>query len=301
MRNVKGMVLVAILAVTLLVPASGYANDYDDKHFKYKYFKHKHFKIGVIEINQWSALKGRVTPSDRKGFPVTIDSPGSYRLTSNLTVTDLSVDAIEITAENVTLDLNGFAIIGPGSGDGTGVSAIELSNINVVNGSVLNMGLHGIELDIAAYVDKVNALDNGADGIVTQGGSIITKTTANRNGGTGINTGVGCTVTNSKANRNGDDGIRIDARGVVTNNTANVNGRDGIQGEGDGIDTGPSCVVIGNAASENNGYGLRLGNRTGYTNNVLSGNNLRNPNNRNFQVFDGIRLGTNICGGSLCP
>src|SRR5271154_6656573 len=67
---------------------------------------------GVVLINQSSALQGGVTPGDAPGFPVTISQPGSYRLSSNLVVPDSNTNAIEITAEFVTLDLNGFSIVG---------------------------------------------------------------------------------------------------------------------------------------------------------------------------------------------
>jgi len=57
---------------------------------------------------------GVLPPGDAAGFPVTISEVGSYRLTGNLSIG--STDAIEITADNVTLDLNGFLIIGPECG-----------------------------------------------------------------------------------------------------------------------------------------------------------------------------------------
>ena len=47
-----------------------------------------HAVDGTIEINQASALAGGISSSDTAGFPVTLDSPGSYRLTSNLIVQD---------------------------------------------------------------------------------------------------------------------------------------------------------------------------------------------------------------------
>src|ERR1700736_4647436 len=46
------------------------------------------------------------------GFPFKIAKPGSYRLASNLAV-PANVDAIDISADNVNLDLNGFTIAGP--------------------------------------------------------------------------------------------------------------------------------------------------------------------------------------------
>src|SRR5712692_4005736 len=68
---------------------------------------------GVVLIDQNRALAGGVTPGDAPGFPVTISVPGSYRLSGNLTVPDANTTAIQVTADNVTLDLNGFSIIGP--------------------------------------------------------------------------------------------------------------------------------------------------------------------------------------------
>src|SRR6266436_5972961 len=68
---------------------------------------------GVVLIDQNHALAGNITPGDAPGFPVTISQPGSYRLTGNLVVPDVNTTAIQITADFVTVDLNGFSIIGP--------------------------------------------------------------------------------------------------------------------------------------------------------------------------------------------
>src|SRR3977135_1627429 len=68
---------------------------------------------GVVLIDQNRALAGNVTPGDAPGFPVTISQSGSYRLSGNITVPDLNTTAIHITADYVTLDLNGFSINGP--------------------------------------------------------------------------------------------------------------------------------------------------------------------------------------------
>src|SRR5438477_12305218 len=68
---------------------------------------------GVVLINQNAALAGNVTPGDTPGFPVTISVSGSYKLSGNLTVPDANTSAIQISADYVTIDLNGFSIIGP--------------------------------------------------------------------------------------------------------------------------------------------------------------------------------------------
>src|SRR4051794_37476543 len=72
-------------------------------------------------------------------FLITISEPGSYRLTDNLVVTDANTTAIEINADDVTIDMNGFSIHGPGAcapppvsciptGTGNGIHAINRNN-----------------------------------------------------------------------------------------------------------------------------------------------------------------------------
>src|ERR1700754_1825156 len=68
---------------------------------------------GVTIIDQRSAQAGNITPGDGPGFPVTISRPGSYKLMSNLNVSHDDVTAILVTAPDVTINMNGFSIIGP--------------------------------------------------------------------------------------------------------------------------------------------------------------------------------------------
>ena len=108
---------------------------------------------GVVLINQTNALAGNVTPGDTPGFPVTITQPGSYRLSSNLNLG--YPGAIDIESDNVTIDLNGFSIIGGGicyvdvngvfTCEGLGgagiftTSSAGYSNITIRNGFIVNI------------------------------------------------------------------------------------------------------------------------------------------------------------------
>jgi hypothetical protein len=65
-----------------------------------------------LSLDQARAMAGWVTPGDAPGFPVTITAPGHYRLTSDLIV-PAGTGGIVIRADNVVIDLNGFAIRGP--------------------------------------------------------------------------------------------------------------------------------------------------------------------------------------------
>lgn len=63
-------------------------------------------------IDQNKALAGGITPGDTPGFPITLSQPGSYKLTSNLTV-PAGMDGIVMAVDGITLDLNGYTIAGP--------------------------------------------------------------------------------------------------------------------------------------------------------------------------------------------
>lgn len=63
-------------------------------------------------LDQAKALAGGALPGDGPGFPITISQPGSYKLSGNLTV-PANTMAIDITVPGVTLDLNGFSVMGP--------------------------------------------------------------------------------------------------------------------------------------------------------------------------------------------
>lgn len=153
---------------------------------------------GVVLINQSIALAGNATPGDTPGFPITISVSGSYRLSGNLIPPDGNTTVIQITADNVSIDLNGFSIIGPvvcsggppvtgcsPSGFGAGITSSN-ANISVSNGTVRGMGT-GISLQGAgSRIANVQAMSNSFDGIDATPGSIVSGSNASYNGDNGI-------------------------------------------------------------------------------------------------------------------
>ena len=209
---------------------------------------------GVVLIDQNRALAGNVTPGDAAGFPITISVSGSYRLSGNLTVPDRFTTAIEITADNVTIDLNGFSISGPtvcthssagvtcvNHGNGHGVTGNH-DGLTVVNGTIRGMGAAGVFLggsDI--HIERVRAVSNGNEGIRIQGTGIVSGSSATLNRFTGIFT-FSATVTGNFAESNGDRGIFVaQCPSAVIGNTAIFN-------SGQNIETsGSNCTVAHNA------------------------------------------------------
>ena len=69
-------------------------------------------------------------------LPLTITEPNSYYLAENINFTDDVNNAITIEADNVTIDLMGYSLIGPGSGTNYGIYMDERSNVEIRNGTV---------------------------------------------------------------------------------------------------------------------------------------------------------------------
>jgi hypothetical protein len=181
---------------------------------------------GRIEINQAKALAGGVTAGDLAGFPVSINTPGSFVLTSDLDVTFLGLPqsanttAIEITlgVSGTSIDLNGFAIRGPDSaGTGAGVSG----EADVRNGSVLGMGSDGIQG--SGSVDSVRATGNKGWGIKVSFGHVTRCVAAvNTVGGISVSNGA---IADSLAIQNLGPGIQLNggtAENVTTQNNVGV-------------------------------------------------------------------------------
>lgn len=244
---------------------------------------------GVVEINQAKILA-------TGGFPYVISASGSYRLTSNISVSALpspaNRTAIRLDIGNVVLDLNGFTISGPVQCNGPSPATLVCTptatfvglgygitdggaqrNIVIKNGIVTGMGRDGIGLTASdqVQVDNVQATENGGTGIGISAG-IIRNSLMYRNGGDGATINYG-TIIASVARGNRGVGLSL-LRGLATDNVADSNG----------------------------GLGLSI-DEVGFSRNVLTGNN---GGNSGVQVGGGISAGQNVCshaGGlsTVCP
>src|SRR5579863_4016947 len=79
---------------------------------------------GTVLINQSTITNGLPGCPTGGHFPIVICQSGSYRLSGNLTV-PANTDGIDINADNVTLDLNGFSILGPTVCSGSPLTCIR--------------------------------------------------------------------------------------------------------------------------------------------------------------------------------
>jgi len=258
---------------------------------------------GTIEINQAKVVAAG-------GFPYTISASGSYRLTSNLTLPTVTA-AIIATAANVTLDLNGFSIIGAGS-----LSSLPIginSSGTVENGTVTGFGT-GIKVGSASIVRNVHADANGV-GIEVENNSVVEGCTANNStqSAFGISCTGACMISGNTSN--GSSGIGIYCQGggcVISSNTASANSVSGIECDGSG-----GCKISSNTVNAN-GNGVFCGG----PGSLITNNTIDNNTGKAITAFDvttaygwnvlngdagGISGGTsmagkntNSCGGTAC-
>jgi hypothetical protein len=235
---------------------------------------------GRGEIDQACALAGCFT-NDSPGFPVNVVS-GSYVLTSDLVVPDANTTAI-IGTSDVTIDLNGFSIVGPTSctgapaactntGSGKGINAS--ARLTVRNGAIRRMGDDAITTSTGLVAENLLIAENGGDGIAASDrGHQILHCRIFQNGGSGISMYYG----NSEGS-------------LIQGNTLYGNGSYGAQLVG--------ATVLDNAATYNGDEGLYLANGSLTHGNRAAQNN---GGNANPQINGGVNGGANVCGTAACP
>ena len=151
---------------------------------------------GIIDINQTCAAVSCMA-GDTLDFPVTITQPGSYRLTSNLVSSLTNTNVIRIESSNVTLDLNGFSIIGPRTCTGMGTGLV------CDNGGMTSDGINGPNniTNITIKNGKVMGFDSGIAILGNADGSFIVDNIIAENNEEGILISAGY-IRNSQANKN---------------------------------------------------------------------------------------------------
>ncbi len=199
---------------------------------------------GVVLINQATVLAAG-------GFPYRITQPGSYRLSGNLTTPDINTSAIVITADNVTLDLNGFSIIGPAVcggipascvafGTGVGVVASANRGVSVMNGGVQGMGSTAVNVGDGGRIEKMRITGNGG-GIVAQRNGIVADNVVTYNVTFSAINVITSTVSGNIVSYNRFTGIFANCPSLIIGNTAFSNGLN--IGS-----TGVGCNIVNNAA-----------------------------------------------------
>lgn len=237
-----------------------------------------------------AADQGRTEIGPTDIFPIIIDTPGSYLLTADLHVTDDGVNCFEISVDNVSLDLGGHVVRGPGASatSGYGIFAYNQSGLTLRSGTVTEfhrgVSLSGIPPNLPAgnRIFDLTVSWSVSDGLYFFGG-VAREVTAHHNGSLGIGgSGVSCSrcsLFNIVADRN-TTGFSIN-QGSAENCIAVENSHIGVSldssafrgggahlNEGIGIWAGSASTIVGASVFDNGSFGISVG--SGGHNNVVN-------------------------------
>lgn len=196
-------------------------------------------------------------------LPYNITSSGYYYISKDLSCVS-GAYGIFIEADNVTLDLKGFSLIGPGgTGSNDGIFMNVRTNIEIRNGTIRNFNRNGIlELSSGGFgighrIINIRAIGNNYMGINIRGRAhLIEKCTAANNGNSGIHSGYGSIVRDNVCYSNGAHGINVRASNGETSSGSIVTGNTCYKNDQDGISATANITVTGNTCSENGLNGI---------------------------------------------
>jgi hypothetical protein len=223
-----------------------------------------------------------------------ISESGSYYLTGDRLC---SGTGIQVDTNDVTIDLMGYTLKGPDSGENYGIYTSRGRNVEIRNGTVRDFmdGIRAFALSTKNHrIIAVRSTSNGNSGIYVEGvGNLVKGCTASYNGTSptggvnlyGIYAGPGSTVTGNTAHGNGTlaansvFGIRTHIGSTVTGNTVYDNG-DSATGDDvygilvltGGTATGNTVYDNGDSATAGFVYGIQAGFGSTVTGNTACGN-----------------------------
>ena len=245
-------------------------------------------------------------------LPFLIGMPGSYYLSQTL-VCSQAIDGITIASGDVSLDLNGFSLIGMNIGSNGIVVVGPRHNISIFRGVLRDWNGLGVQAemavesrlhDVVAFQNKLGGMHLGDNGRINDCG-------AYKNDATGIIAGSQSTVTGCKAL---DNTGSTNVHGISVGSYCRVEACITVNNQGAGIEAEGGCTIQDNNRGKNN-MGIQLvesGNRVSRNNlpgnssggiksrggNLIVGNSASGPPPHYITNPDGDQVGTVLSGAS---
>jgi parallel beta-helix repeat protein len=211
--------------------------------------------------------------------PETIDWPASVKFAGTLVCTSTTTNGITVNADDVTIDMDGHALVGPGAFSQNGIyQSPARRNLRVHNGKAVQwrgsltngVGVFahgrnnqldhiqvvsndfGIYTGYGAVISACSAYQNSALGIYAGPGSTISDCSVYNNSWGGINAAGGNTISGCAAYNNSGVGIYAGPGSRISDCSANQNSANGIHATG-------SSTISGCAARDNTWDGIYAG------------------------------------------
>jgi len=185
-------------------------------------------------------------------LPATIFAPGSYYLVTNLA----GSVGITLATNNVTLDLCGFTLTGPGKFAGGAACGVTgaYANIVVRNGRIREWPGNGVIVGAVGVLEDLNVENCGASGLTADQQSRVARCRVGNCGGNGVWVSHSSRLESCRLIANASNGVYAGNNSAVQDTEATYNTRDGIAaGNANAVH---NCVAGNNAR---NGIWLGLG------------------------------------------
>lgn len=178
----------------------------------------------LTEVEPRTPINAANTPGDSDATPslFKITQPGSYYLMGNVTGV-INKSGIEVAASNVTIDLNGFELVGvtgTASVHGVYATGTGLTNITVRNGSVRNWGGYGVNLSPTLVsrgeVRAIRSDNNATGGFFLHSYFNVTDCSAASNNGVGFFAVNSCNFSRCTASGNAGNGFATSGGHTLT-------------------------------------------------------------------------------------
>jgi parallel beta-helix repeat protein len=235
-------------------------------------------------------------------LPFTINQAGSYYVTTNLTGVS-GQSGIIVQAHNVTIDLNGFELVGVAGAASGILPGASLTNLVVRNGTVRNWPGHGLRVTIVAQglYQGLRLLHNGLGGLSAGVGSIVADCNLEGNVASSLQTSSGSNVRNCVVRTSGGDGIRVGFgtsvidcvieesgdNGLFTDESCTIRGCSVTLSGLAGIDAGAGNTVEGSSFGYNGDAGILAGEGTTIKNSTTYANGAEG-----IVAFNGVTIDT---------
>lgn len=244
----------------------------------------------LTEVEPRTAINSTNTRGDADSL-FKIILPGSYYLTGNITGVS-GKHAVEIAADNVSIDLMGFEVVGDrGTLDGIHSDGPR-DNITIRNGVVRDFEGTGIAVSSSGQLGDGGLLadllisGNGGRGCFANSNSTVRDCVSRDNAGTGFVAAQGLAFRSCFAVDNGGAGFSVSDASTLTGCTARGNGSTGfsvlssstltactaLENGDDGFFTVGGVTVSGCVASSNAGDGIEASFQSTIIDNVCASN-----------------------------
>ena len=217
------------------------------------------------QIEPRTPIATNTTPGDGAALFI-ISQPGSYYLTENI-VGVSGKNGILVTANNVTLDLKGFSVLGASNSENGIIIFSSSPNLTIRDGTIsgwTNSSSYGVICQTTNVIFERLTISGNFSGLYCGGNTVVENCTVSGNNGIGI------TVF-------GSDSL-VRGNRCLGNNAANVGGTTSL------VVFGSNNRIEGNHVTSTGagGYGIGIISSASYTNNIVIQNSVAGSGANNY-------------------